>query len=91
MKIIPFLNMNFQPNNLFLEMIATLDDANGHEAADQQVQAGPSVDNLVGCFKLLDFWPYVLGIWFARAELRSEVGGVVSEWQIFAFTVDALL
>jgi hypothetical protein len=50
----------------------------------------PPVDNLVGRFKLPDFWPHAPGIWFARAELRFEVGGVVSERQRFAFTVDAL-
>jgi hypothetical protein len=79
--------VNFNHNNPFLEMIAALDDAGGQE---QQVQAGPPAENIVGRFKLPDFWPHAPGIWFARAELRFEVGGVVSERQRFAFTVDAL-
>jgi hypothetical protein len=79
--------VNFNPNNPFLEMIATLDDAGGQE---QQLQAGPPAENVVGRFKLPDFWPHATEIWFARAELRFEVGGVVSERQRFTFTVDAL-
>jgi hypothetical protein len=79
--------VNFYPNNPFLEMIAALDDASGQE---QQLQAGPPAENIVGRFKLPDFWPHAAGIWFARAELWFEVGGVVSERQRFAFTVDAL-
>jgi hypothetical protein len=79
--------VNFNPNNPFLEMIDVLDDAGGQE---QQLQAGPPAENIVGRFKLPDFWPHAPGIWFARAELWFEVGGVVSERQQFAFTVDAL-
>jgi hypothetical protein len=37
-----------------------------------------------------EFWPYAPGIWFARAELRFEVSGVIAERQKFAYTVDAL-
>jgi hypothetical protein len=64
--------VNFNRNNPFLEMIAALDDAGGQE---QQVQAGPPAENIVGRFKLPEFWPHAPGIWFARAELRFEVGG----------------
>jgi hypothetical protein len=79
--------VNLHPTNPFLEMIAALDDAGGQE---QQVQARPLAENIVGRFKLPDFWPHAPGIWFARANLWFEVGGVVSERQRFAFTVDAL-
>jgi hypothetical protein len=43
-----------------------------------------------GRFRLPEFWPQAPGIWFARAELQFEIGGVNSERLRFGYTVDTL-
>jgi hypothetical protein len=76
-------------NNPFLEMLATVPEEG---AGQQQQQAAAAVPNAAdgGKFRLPEFWPHAPGIWFARAELRFEVSGVVNQRLKFAYTVDAL-
>ena len=74
---------NLQPNNPFLEMLAAID---GPGDNSQQQQPDRRSSNV----KLPDFWPTAPAIWFARAELRFEVSGIMSERERFAHAVNAL-
>jgi hypothetical protein len=77
-------------NNPFLEMLATLPGEQQPPAAMEPGVAGGADSAAAGRFRLPEFWPHAPGIWFARAELRFEVGSVSNERLKFAFTVDAL-
>ena len=77
---------NWQPNNPFLEMLAAIDGPEGAAGG----QDGGHHHRHSGNVKLPDFWPEAPGIWFARAELRFEVSGVMSERERFAHAVNAL-
>jgi hypothetical protein len=74
-------------NNPFVNMLNLMDP-------EQPVNPAPLPAEPAGAgagrVKLPEFWPHAPGIWFARAELRFEVSGVVSERQKFAYAVDAL-
>ena len=77
----------WQPNNPFLEMMAAIDGP-GDDVQQQQQQA--NTERRSGNIKLPDFWPAAPAIWFARAELRFEVAGILSEREKFAHAVNAL-
>jgi hypothetical protein len=85
-------NILFSENNPFLELVATVGEGQpGKQLPEVPVAAPPpNMEHGAGCVKLPDFWPHAPGIWFARAELRFEVSGVVAERHKFAYTVDAL-
>jgi hypothetical protein len=74
--------------NPFINMLNLMDDGEQQQPAGQQPAAQEA--NAFGRFRLPEFWPQVPGIWFARAELRFEIGGVISERLKFAYTVDTL-
>jgi hypothetical protein len=76
-------------NNPFLEMLATLPEDGAGQQQQQAVAAVPNVAD-GSKFRLPEFWPHAPGIWFARAELRFEISGVVNQWLKFAYIVDAL-
>ena len=77
----------WQPNNPFLEMLAAIDGP-GDDVQQQQQQV--NTERRLGNIKLPDFWLAAPAIWFARAELRFEVAGILSEWEKFAQAVNAL-
>ena len=76
-----------QTNNPFLEMMAAIDGP-GDDVQQQQQQV--NTERRSGNIKLPDFWPAAPAIWFARAELRFEVAGILSEREKFAHAVNAL-
>jgi hypothetical protein len=49
------LQVNLNPNNPFLEMLAAVDD--GQEAGAQAGQPPPAAEAPVSRFKLPEFWP----------------------------------
>jgi hypothetical protein len=68
-------------NNPFLQMLAMVLDGTEQQ---QQVAVAAQDTAAAGKFRLPDFWPHAPGIWFARAELRFEVSGVVNQRLKFA-------
>ena len=75
---------NLQPNNPFLDMIAAIDGPG--DDVQQQNLPKRRPNNI----KLPDFGPTAPAIWFARAELRFEVSGIMSERERFAHAVNTL-
>jgi hypothetical protein len=74
--------------NPFISMLNLMDDGEQQQPAGQQPAAQEA--NAFGRFRLPEFWLQALGIWFARAELRFEIGRVISERLKFAYAVDTL-
>jgi hypothetical protein len=58
--------VNFNPNNPFLDMLAAIDEP--QEGGVQAGQPPPAAEAAMIRFKLLEFWPHDLGIWFSRAS-----------------------
>jgi hypothetical protein len=75
--------------NPFLNMLNLMDDGEQQQQPAGQQPAAQDA-SAFGRFRLPEFWPQAPGIWFARAELRFEIGGVMSERLKFAYTVDTL-
>jgi hypothetical protein len=74
----------FLNNNPFADMVNFLEPPPVIPAAPAQHV------NDAGRFRLPEFWPHAPGIWFARAELCFEVGGVQSDRLKFAYVIDSL-
>ena len=84
LQTIPFLALVEDGNNL-MDM-----DQEAAAAAVQgpilRVEGAPPRFN----FKLPEFWPHALAMWFAWAQFRMEVAGIAAEHDMFAYIVDAL-
>ena len=79
----------WQQNNPFLDMLAAVGD--GEEEPQQADQQQHHIQQrTAGNLRLPEFWSGAPAIWFARAELRFEVAGILTEREKFAHAVNAL-